>query len=263
MAAQTRDRVYQEERAVPIRDLTETLEWLQDARGGLGMYHAQDRGAAGLLEGGLDLLRENRPAPLGFQLDGDRPAPLGNLHHPVAEVAVVGEQRRISRLQQVDQRRLHPGRSGARHGERHRMRRAEDQAEQPRDLTGEFRHARVEVPDHGGAHRLQDSAIHVARTRPQQQPRGGMKHLGHRHGTLLSNSEATGCFRASPTVALKVGARADNPTAPSLWIPPEPSASSSPRASGPDVTLAQPRTPQQRNFLSGPVRDTAAALTRY
>src|SRR5690606_30002540 len=141
---------------------------------GLG---AHDGGDLGRGVGGQQLLGVDRLAP--GHLDGDDlgTAAGGHVAHAGAEHAVDADDDGVARADDVDERRLHPGRAGAGDGQRHGVAGAEDRPQAVAGLVEQGHELGVEVAEHGPAEGLDRLGVGVAG------PGAHEDTVGERHAT--------------------------------------------------------------------------------
>ena len=120
-------------------------------------------------------MRVDRAPPRRFDAHDLRAAPARNLAHALAEHAVHADDHGVAGLDEIDEARLHAGRTGAAHRQRQRVRRAERGAQPVGDLVEHDEEVGIQVPEHGPLERLHHLGKRVRRAGPEQQTFG----VGH------------------------------------------------------------------------------------
>ena len=137
------------------------------ARRRLGVHDRHEIGAA-VLERAPHRAGIDRAAPLPVHAPHLAAVARGHLREPLAEVAVHDRHHARARRDEVGDRRLHPGRAGARHRERERaLGRAKDAPERRAHVVHQIEQRGIEVPEHGRRHR----AHHARRARGSDRAR--------------------------------------------------------------------------------------------
>ena len=101
------------------------------------------------IDGGDDGLLIEHRSPRRLDFFHHRAAALGDIHHARAEHTIDADENLLSRLDQIDEERLHPRRAGAAHRQRHLIFRAKDLAQLLADLIHDLKEHRIEVADGG------------------------------------------------------------------------------------------------------------------
>ena len=172
------DGVRDDECVVVVGDVRERRHVrLADAGGGLAVDEPEHVGVVAL-EGALDVGGVQRPAPGGVDSHDLGAGPLGDRAHPLAEVAVRRDQRRLTGFQQVREGRLHPRRSGAADREGVLVVGPEDVPQEVLQVVHHLDVVVVEVADDRGRHRPEHARVDVARTGAHQRPVRGSEFVG-------------------------------------------------------------------------------------
>ena len=121
-----------------------------------------ERPGAGIgLDGGLRFFQIDHRSPVIRDHDGGRSGAGDVFLHAPAEDAVLADDHRIARLDQIDEGRFHARRSRRRDRQGQLVARLEGVLQQPFDLIHQVHEGRVEVANGRLAHGGQDARVHV------------------------------------------------------------------------------------------------------
>src|SRR5262245_13305049 len=130
--------------------------------------HNRHNFGADFLERIGDLLRLDNVAPRNLHFRDFGPATFRHIHHAPAEDAVHSDQNLITRLDQIDETKLHSRAPRSAHREGHFVFRHEDLAKHHLDLLHHLHEYWVQMPEQRHGHGPQYRRGNVAWSRPHQ-----------------------------------------------------------------------------------------------
>ena len=129
----------------------------------------------------------NALTPVGLDSHNMRAVPARDLRDTAAEVAALPDDHRVARLEQVRDAGLHAGGARAVKGEHEPVRHAIDASQHRDDVQQDLVEVRVEVAEHGPAHRVEHGGVYVRRAGAAQEPLGGPE-LGEVHALRVPHA---------------------------------------------------------------------------
>ncbi len=173
-AAQRGDTVHHQQAAVAVDDLRHPLHRLPGAGRGLGVDQRHQLGRL-CFQGRLDLGELEHVAPRPFQPSHPGAIAGGHVAQPLAEIAVHPDQHRVVRLDEIAQRGFHARAAGPRHRDGEPVLGLQDETQQLLHLVHHGDKLGVQVAQQRVRHRAQHARMHGARSRAQQDARGGIE----------------------------------------------------------------------------------------
>ena len=163
--------VDQEQGAVPVGEVGQLVQGLEDTGGGLSVHDGEHLDLGVALQLRLDRIEVDGGSPLLLDLGDRRAVAAGDVGQAFAEEAVRGRDDDVAGLEQVGHSGLHAGVAGAGEGEGEAVLCAEDLAEHASRVVHDLDEVGVEMAEDGGGHGPEDAGVDVGRPCAQQQAR--------------------------------------------------------------------------------------------
>src|SRR5262245_34135925 len=206
---QRRDGVDDEER-VGIGYGSERRDVVLDAGRRLGVHHRDQPGVRVLALGVDQLMRIEGTPPRLLDADDLGAATAGDVGHSLPEHAVHADDGGVTRLEKVDEARLHAGRSGAADGQCQRVLGEEDAPQSLHRLVEQREELGIEVPEDGTGEGRDGFRVRVRRAGAEEET-FALRHAGNANAPAAPYAAERPTSGAQSTSSMRTSARASSP----------------------------------------------------